>query len=74
MSAFDSLDAYVNWLDGVLLPTHEQRERFVNYAWPSHPLWPESSGGLDTLGRIFERHRSSDPVSSGHGNRSQREM
>ena len=26
---------------------------------PSQPLWPESSGGLDTLERIFERHRES---------------
>lgn len=26
---------------------------------PSQPLWPESSGGLETLRRIFERHRES---------------
>jgi hypothetical protein len=26
---------------------------------PSQPLWPQSSGGLDTLARIFERHRES---------------
>jgi len=31
MNAFDSLDAYVGWFDGVPLPIHEQRERFVDY-------------------------------------------
>jgi len=31
MSAFDSLDEYVNWLDQAPLPTREQRESFVDY-------------------------------------------
>jgi hypothetical protein len=31
MSAFESFAAYVNWLAGVPLPTHEQRERFADY-------------------------------------------
>jgi hypothetical protein len=31
MRAFDSLDAYIEWLEGVPLPTPDQRHRFVDY-------------------------------------------
>lgn len=31
MSAFESLAAYVDWLDGEPLPTEDQRERFTDY-------------------------------------------
>jgi hypothetical protein len=34
---------------------------------PFHLQWPESSGGLDTLRRIFERHRESQQPVFGKG-------
>jgi hypothetical protein len=42
VSAFDSVDAYVEWLDDAPLPTREQRERFVDYV--SHVVnWYKAS-------------------------------
>jgi hypothetical protein len=53
------LDAGMSLVTGVI---HTLSATFSVWVWeekiqPSQPVWPESSGGLDTLRRIFNRCR-----------------